>query len=150
MSVIEPQAPSAHHGFHRVGAAAPATVVAWRGEFATWLHSRLDLDEERRSDVILAVDEALSNAAEFAYGGCGDGNVTLDVRYFRGDARLNIEVADNGVWYERDPETRSLARGRGIQLMRALSDYFDLDRGTNGTTVRMAFEGCPAAVRTSA
>jgi serine/threonine-protein kinase RsbW len=150
MSIIEPQAPSAHFGFHRVGAAAPATVVAWRSEFAAWLRNRLDLDDERRSDVILAVDEALSNAAEFAYAGAADGDVTLDVRYSRTDARLNIEISDTGTWREIDPAARSLARGRGLQLMRALSDYFDLDQGPHGTRVRMAFEGCPATVATSA
>lgn len=150
MSVIEPQAPSAHLGFHRVGAAAPATVVTWRREFAAWLHSRLALDDERRSDVVLAVDEALSNAAEFAYAGTDGGDVTLDVRYSDTDARLSVEIADNGTWRATDPAARSLARGRGLQLMRALSDCFDLDQGSEGTRVRMVFDGCPVAVATSA
>jgi serine/threonine-protein kinase RsbW len=150
MSVIEPHAPSAQLGFHRVGAAAPATVVAWRSEFAAWLHNQLDLDDERHSDVILAVDEALSNAAEFAYRDTREGEVTLDVRYSHCDARLNIAVSDGGTWRDADPNTRSLARGRGLQLMRALADYFDLEQGSTGTRVKMAFERCPSPVAESA
>lgn len=150
MSVTEPQAPSAQLGFHRVGAAAPATVVAWRSEFGAWLHHRLDLDDERHGDVILAVDEALSNAAEFAYAGTDGGDVILDARYSPCDARLNIKISDTGTWREITPETRSLARGRGLQLMRALSDFFDLNHGSGGTRVLMAFERCPGAVAESA
>jgi serine/threonine-protein kinase RsbW len=150
MSVIEPHASTAQLGFHRVGAAAPATVVAWRGEFAAWLRNQLKLDDERHSDVILAVDEALSNAAEFAYRDASEGEVTLDVRYSHCDARLNIAVSDRGNWREADPTTRSLARGRGLQLMRALADYFDLEQGSAGTRVKMAFERCPSMVAESA
>ena len=150
MSITEPQTPTAQLGFHRVGAAAPATVVAWRSEFATWLHRQLDLDDERRSDVVLAVDEALSNAAEFAYAGTVGGDVTLSVSYTPCDARLDIEVADHGTWRDSDPTTQSLSRGRGLKLMCALSDYFTLDRRTDGTRVLMSFEGCRGAEAESA
>lgn len=141
MAVIEPHAPSAQFGFHRVGAAAAHTVVAWRGEFAAWMNSRLDIDDERRSDLILAVDEALSNAAEYAYPDGGE--VTLNVQHSPNDARLDIAVSDGGTWRDVDPQTRPLARGRGIPLMRALADQFDLDRGTHGTRVSMVFTRCP-------
>lgn len=150
MSVTQPQAPTAHLGFQRVGAAAPTTVVAWRREFASWLHRKLDLDDERRSDVVLAVDEALSNAAEFAYAGTAGGDVTLNVTYTPCDARLDIEVADDGTWRETDPQAQSLSRGRGITLMRALSDYFTLDKRSDGTRVLMSFEGCRGVVAESA
>ena len=149
MSVIEPQAPSGQLGFSRVGAAAPATVVAWRGEFGAWLHDHLDLDAERRSDIVLAVDEALSNAAEFAYLNSAGGKVTLDVRYSSHQEQLDIEVSDSGTWRESGPENRSLARGRGIQLMRALSDEFSLQQGSGGTTVLMSFMRCPSDGATS-
>lgn len=150
MSVIEPHAPSAHLGFRRVGAAVPATVVSWRSELATWLHTQLDLDDERRSDVVLAVDEALSNAAEFAYAGSGGGEVTLEVRHSPRDSRLDIAISDGGTWRHVEQEARPLARGRGIQLMRALADCFDLDHGSHGTRVLMAFERCPSVAATPA
>lgn len=150
MSVTEPQAPAAQLGFHRVGAAAPSTVVAWRNEFTAWLHRQLDLDDERRSDVVLAVDEALSNAAEFAYAGTAGGDITLSVSYSPCDSRLDIEVADDGTWREIDPTAQSLSRGRGLMLMRALSDYFTLDQRSRGTRVLMTFEGCRGAEAESA
>lgn len=143
MAVIEPQAPSAQLGFHRVGVAAPDTVVAWRGEFRAWLNGRLDIDDERRCDVILAVDEALSNAAEYAYTDAHRGEVTLNVRHSPSDARLDIAISDGGRWRDADPQARPLARGRGIPLMQALADHFDLDRGADGTRVKMVFARCP-------
>ena len=42
-------------------------VAGVRNQFAQWIRSHLVLDEERVSDIVLAVNEALANSAEFAY-----------------------------------------------------------------------------------
>lgn len=142
MSLTEPQAPSAQLGYRRVGAAAPATVVSWRRELTDWLQSRLDLGDERRADVVLAADEALSNAAEFAYRNGGSGDMTLEVVYSAADHRLGITVVDGGRWRDVDAERRPLSRGRGLPLMEALADGLHIERGRGGTTVALTFEQC--------
>ena len=54
--------------FERFGLDADAGAVARiRQEFKLWLQQFYDLDPVRRSDLVLAINEAMANAAEFAY-----------------------------------------------------------------------------------
>ena len=110
-----------------------------RDEFATWLRTRGDLDRVRFSDVVLAVNEALANTAEFAYLHSG-GPGTIDVEAVQDGATLTITIADQGRWRESTPATQSRSRGRGIPLMRALSDELTIDSSPLGTTVCLRFE----------
>jgi anti-sigma regulatory factor (Ser/Thr protein kinase) len=119
-----------------------------RDEFATWLRARGDLDRVRFSDVILAVNEALANSAEFAYLHGGPG--TIDVEAVYDGATLTITIADQGRWRESTSATQSRSRGRGIPLMRALSDDLTIDSSALGTTVCLRFEHFHAARRDDA
>ena len=115
-----------------------------RDEFATWLRACGDLDKVRFSDVVLAVNEALANTAEFAYlhnGGPG----TIDVEAVHDGVTLTITIADQGRWRESTPATQSRSRGRGIPLMRALADDLTIDSSALGTTVCLRFEHFHAA-----
>ncbi|EHB50269.1 putative anti-sigma regulatory factor, serine/threonine protein kinase [Mycolicibacterium rhodesiae JS60] len=114
-----------------------------RDDFASWLRARGDLDRVRFSDVVLAVNEALANAAEFAYLHGGPG--TLDVEAVHDGAILTITIADQGRWRESTPATQSRSRGRGIPLMRALADDLTIDSSALGTTVCLRFEHFHAA-----
>ncbi|KAA0112052.1 ATP-binding protein [Mycolicibacterium sp. P1-5] len=110
-----------------------------RDEFATWLRACGDIDRVRFSDVVLAVNEALANTAEFAYllkGGIG----TIDVEAVRDGHNLTVTIADQGHWRESTPATQSRTRGRGIPLMRALADHVTIDSSALGTTVCLRFE----------
>ncbi len=110
-----------------------------RDEFASWLREYGDLDRVRFSDVVLAVNEALANTAEFAYlqkGGVG----TIDVEAVRDNGTLTVTIADQGHWRESTPATQSRTRGRGIPLMRALADDLTIDSSALGTTVCLRFE----------
>jgi len=110
-----------------------------RDEFATWLRACGDVDRVRFSDVVLAVNEALANTAEFAYllkGGVG----TIDVEAIRDGDNLTVTIADQGHWRESTPATQSRSRGRGIPLMRALADDVTIDSSALGTTVCLRFE----------
>lgn len=142
MSLIEPPTRGATREFTRTGTAAPSTVVEWRGEFGDWLRREFTFDDERFSDIVLAVDEALSNAAEFAYSGACGGPMVLVARYCPTDRHLAVTVSDDGRWHERDGEPRILSRGRGIALMKALADEFAIDRN-DGTQVRLLFGYAP-------
>lgn len=131
--------------FERIGIAADAGSAArTREEFARWLHEFFDLDPIRTSDVVLAINEALANAAEFAYLLADrPGTMDLQARYDTGGARLTVVVSDNGLWRipGRGADTR--ARGRGITLMRALSDRTTIETLSGGTQVRLEWRGVP-------
>lgn len=92
---------------------------------------RLKLDPEVAFALITAVGEAMANAVEHAYDEVL-GNVRVRVQP-AGDA-LHITVEDDGRWkrvYKRDE------RGRGLPLMRALTDGVEIRTNQVTTTIRM-------------
>jgi serine/threonine-protein kinase RsbW len=92
--------------------------------------------DERLEDFLAAVNECVANAVE--HGG-GRGRLRL----WREDGRLVCEVADAGqgvpaeVLAETGLPGPSAAGGRGIWLMRRLSDEVAFTTGPGGTTVRL-------------
>lgn len=116
-----------------------------REAFARWLRAHTGLDDIRFSDVLLAVNEALANAAEFAYAQHGVSGV-IDVEAVRNRTAhtLTVTIADQGRWREPDPAKQGRTRGRGIPLMRALADEVTIDTSALGTTVCLRFDNVPA------
>ena len=47
--------------------ADPLSAAEVRREFSDWLRRHFTLDATKASDVVLAVNEAMANAAEYAY-----------------------------------------------------------------------------------
>lgn len=129
--------------YARVGAADGQTVARIRNEFSDWLRARLSLSDERRSDIVLAVNEALSNSAEFAYFDRPEaGTMSLEAQHDNATATLTVQIADHGAWYDGMPPPRHNTRGRGIPLMQTLSDDATIDRLPEGTRVLLRFDGC--------
>lgn len=131
--------------FDRIGIAADAGSAARaREEFSRWLQQFFDLDPVRASDVVLAINEALANSAEFAYlQGERPGTMDVQARYNADDAKLTVTVSDSGLWRSPDPAADTRARGRGIPLMRALSDRSKIETSPAGTRVRLEWGGVP-------
>jgi PAS domain S-box-containing protein len=94
------------------------------------------LDEGRTTDFLVACGEAISNVIEHAYG-IGEGPLVVQGSQ-EGD-ELVIKVSDRGKW--RPP--REDGSGRGLLIMRALADKFEVVRSEEGTTVnlRMSVSG---------
>lgn len=90
--------------------------------------------------MILAVNEALANSAEFAYVAGGDGTVDLEAVRDPGRRTLTVTVSDRGRWRETNPLDRQRRRGRGIPLMRTLADSVIIDTSGLGTSVCMRFD----------
>ncbi len=129
-------------------AADPYAAGHVRNEFAAWLGQRVELSAIRFSDVVLAVNEALANAAEFAYlKNNGVGTVDVEAVQNSDAATLTVTITDQGCWREPDPTTRGFTRGRGIPLMRALSDDLTIDTSKLGTTVCLRFDNVVARSR---
>ncbi len=132
--------------FVRKRVAADARSAArTRAEFGMWLDSHFRLGAERGNDLLLAVNEALANAAEFAYVDAPRrGTVDLSATYDAAADTLAVTVNDRGRWRHKLPEPATVppqpqVRGRGIPLMRALADRVTIDRTPGGTHVTLVW-----------
>lgn len=129
--------------FARLGLDADATAVGQvRDEFAQWLRRFFVVDPVRFSDMLLAVNEALANAAEFAYL-LADSPGTIDIQagYHPDGQKLVVDIIDRGTWRPRQVDPAPRTRGRGIPLMETLSDEAAIDTSADGTRVRMTWHG---------
>ncbi|KWX68888.1 ATP-binding protein [Mycobacterium sp. NAZ190054] len=125
--------------FERFGVDADAGAVARvRQEITDWLKRFFVLDDVRISDVVLAVNEALANAAEFAYLQA-DRPGTIDIHAVHDPQAqtLTVCIEDRGMWRKRQIEPAPRTRGRGIPLMETLADCATIEPSTSGTTVRL-------------
>jgi len=103
---------------------------------ADWV-SGAGLAEDTADAVVLSGYEALVNVVEHAYPGHG-GLVELDASWM--DNTMTVTVADHGRWrHAADTEGMSNPRGRGLVLIRGLSDRAVVDRSAHGTTVMMTW-----------
>lgn len=128
--------------FAKIGVVAgPELAGEIRRELAEWLRENFSLDPEKSSDVLLAVYEALANAAEFAYVSAPQpGPMHVRAAYDDAAAVLTVTVTDEGRWRVNDNGSHNVARGRGIPLMHALADRADIDSTAAGTEVRLQWD----------
>jgi PAS domain S-box-containing protein len=123
-------------------AAIPARLSDIRHRLADWLR-RASVPESLAADIVLVVNEACSNSVEHAYRGREPG--TMRVQAALNDRHIHVQVTDSGSW--KTPPADPGTRGRGLLLMRALSERVDVDGTAEGTTLAMRFafgEGAPA------
>jgi anti-sigma regulatory factor (Ser/Thr protein kinase) len=126
--------------------ADPHNAAAIRREFSDWLGRYFTLGSTRASDVVLAVNEAMANAAEYAYlNRPRPGAMHVRALYDGSSATLSVTVADEGAWRSADPAAAGLRRGRGIPLMHALADRATVDSSSAGTTVCLEWNHVAAA-----
>lgn len=105
-----------------------------RHRLAEWLAAN-GVSECTAADMVLVVNEACSNSIEHAYRGREPGRMRVEAEIR--DNLVHVRVTDFGSWKTpSDPGTR----GRGLLLMRAVSDQVDLDGTAAGTTVDMTFQ----------
>ncbi|MEV0457938.1 SpoIIE family protein phosphatase [Catellatospora methionotrophica] len=84
--------------------------------------------------LMLAVGEAAANAIEHAYLGQAPRSVSVTVSQ-EPDGTLVATIADTGSW--RSPAHPGSDRGRGILIMRRVSDTFERHTTAGGTTIRL-------------
>ena len=136
--------------FARIGITADAESAGrTRKEFARWLDEYFDLDPIRSSDLVLATNEALANAAEFAYLLADrPGTMAVHARH-HADGKLIVTVSDNGTWQIPNPAPPNRSRGRGIPLMHALTDRTTIEMSTGGTQVCLEWAGVQPRLHTT-
>ncbi|QIV81675.1 ATP-binding protein [Mycolicibacterium frederiksbergense] len=129
--------------FSRPGVVATMVhAVQIRDDFAAWLARSLSVDAEKTSDIVLAVNEALANAAEHAYLDSPEpGPMHVRADHDPQLATLTVWITDEGRWRAKEPATApNPARGRGLILMRALTDSAAVDSTATGTEVRLHWD----------
>ena len=120
-------------------AADACSASRTRVEFGVWLERHFTLGADRFSDLMLAVNEAIANAAEFAYCDSAQrGTVDVSAAYDGDSDTLAVTVNDQGHWRPKLPVQKQL-RGRGIPLMEALADEVTIDRTPHGTHVTLTW-----------
>ena len=107
--------------------AVPMSLKPIRIAVRRWL-ARIPADQDETADLVAAIGEACANIVEHAYG-AGGGLVFVNLTSRPPD--VVAEIRDTGRW--RAP--RGHFRGRGIGLMRALSDEVQIDQTDAGTSV---------------
>jgi anti-sigma regulatory factor (Ser/Thr protein kinase) len=111
-----------------------------RVEFGGWLRSHFTLGDDRYNDLLLAVYEALANAAEYAYVDAPrPGIVGVTAAYAEDSDTLVVTVVDRGSWRTPLGDRPANLRGRGIPLMHALADEATIEGTPTGTEVRLAW-----------
>jgi anti-sigma regulatory factor (Ser/Thr protein kinase) len=96
------------------------------------------LDDARTSDLVLAVNEAVTNAIRH---GRPDRIGRIRIKALATPERLTFAVSDYGTFVEPRGELDPLsAGGRGFHLMSQLVDEVTVHRHTNGTTVMLSTE----------
>jgi PAS domain S-box-containing protein len=105
-----------------------------RHQLSGWLHGA-GVAEERVADIVLAVNEAVANSIEHGYQGRKPGKVRVNGE--NDGARVDLKITDKGKW--KPAATDPGVRGRGLLLIRAVSDWLELDCTPKGTTVSMSF-----------
>jgi serine/threonine-protein kinase RsbW len=119
-------------------ASGAARIRIW---FSSWLQKHFALGEERIGDLVLAVYEALANAAEYGYLDMpGHGTIALTASYDEDVDTLKVRVTDRGRWRPTTTTTvpsPHARRGRGMTLMQALTDETRIDTSERGTHVHL-------------
>ena len=90
------------------------------------------LDQDTEQDVVLAVNEAASNAIEHAYIPPSPAD-RVTVRLRTEPYHLYVEVADHGQW--RRPDADPGHRGRGILIMKRVVGSVSIHKDPDGTRV---------------
>lgn len=109
-------------------------LVVIRHRLADWLHAA-GIPEELAGDIVLVVNEACTNCVEHAYRERPAGRMLLEVSL--ADGEIHTRITDYGSWRTPAPGPRN--GGRGLLLMKALSDTLELDTTPTGTTAVITF-----------
>ncbi|MBV8862052.1 MAG: SpoIIE family protein phosphatase [Mycobacterium sp.] len=114
--------------------ASPDHLSDIRHQLTAWMRAAT-IPDGPVADVVLAVNEACANSIEHAYRGHQPARVRVEGE--NDGARVHLKVIDTGSW--KTAPTDPGSRGRGLLLIRAVSDRLELNCTSSGTTVDMSF-----------
>ena len=113
-------------------------------DFVLEMARQLQLAEQTTDHVQMAVDEAVTNVMEHAYGGRTDGRI--DIKVHATERVLQIEIRDQGEPFDPNtiqepnihtPLSERAIGGLGVFFMRKLMDEVEFARDRRGNLTRM-------------
>jgi anti-sigma regulatory factor (Ser/Thr protein kinase) len=110
--------------------AQPSSLATMRRSLARWLRAA-GARQDESYEILVACGEACANVIAHAYPAVTDAE--FEVSATRQGREIKVVVNDRGSW--REP--RSTERGRGLPLIRELTDGLEVDPSPEGTTVTM-------------
>lgn len=114
--------------------ATPRRLTDVRHRLGAWLRAN-DVPEQLNADIVLVVNEACTNCVEHAYRGTEPGRMCVQTDLT--DGAVHIRVVDSGSW--KTPPADPGTRGRGLLLIRSVSDEVNLEGTEAGTTLEITF-----------
>jgi PAS domain S-box-containing protein len=127
----------------RIESTATAEQLAdVRRQLAAWLQAA-DVPAAQAADIVLVVSEACTNCVEHAYRGHSVGSMLTEVAAV--GYQVQARITDSGSW--KLPAVIPGNSGRGLVLMRALSESMEIDSTPTGTVIEIIFQvptGVPA------
>jgi serine/threonine-protein kinase RsbW len=131
----------------RVLPAQPSSLGLARAAVAEWL-AQLHWPRDDTDDLVLAVNEAVTNVVEHAYPATRPGPLGLHAWCGPGSApatrRATVTITDLGEWdhmhHAVDPANR---RGHGLTVMSACTAQTQVKRSAHGTTVTLISNDVP-------
>ncbi|OBK31101.1 stage II sporulation protein E [Mycobacterium asiaticum] len=118
--------------------ATPEQLAPIRRKMTPWLRAG-GVSEEQIADIVLVVSEACTNCVEHAYVGHETGRIVLEMDV-NGDV-IRARITDTGSW--KPPAADPGNSGRGLPLMRAMSESMEVERSGDGTTIEVVFRLSP-------
>ena len=109
---------------------------------------RIGLDEQGTSEVVLGLDEALSNVIRHAYGGRAGGRIDIELIPMSDGRRRGLRITVRDYGRTMAPESfRSLAcgegGGQGLRIIKACMDRVCYEPADGGGT-RLTMTKCKA------
>jgi anti-sigma regulatory factor (Ser/Thr protein kinase) len=120
-------------------------LAGLRAHLRAWLGAS-GVDAVASSDLVLAASELAANAIEHGYSGTGSGVVAVRAKFEEDAVALTVE--DSGQW--RAPADAGSDRGRGLPIVRALSDDLVMEVTQRGTSARVLVRPSAASERRQA
>lgn len=109
--------------------AAPQALATLRATLRTWLRGA-GVDRDEADEIVVACNEACANAVEHAYALTRG---VVEIEAARRADTITLTIRDRGHW--RPPG--ATPRGRGMVLMRALTDECEVRATPQDTTVHL-------------
>ena len=110
-------------------------LIEVRSRLLAWL-ALIGVADVTAADIVLVINEACSNSIEHAYRGADTGLIRVEVA--REGEHIVASVSDFGSW--QTPRSEPTTRGRGLAIMRAITDEVELVTSAVGTTIRTSFD----------
>jgi PAS domain S-box-containing protein len=114
--------------------AAADELAGIRHRLGDWLREA-GVGQLMIDDIVLVINEACTNCVEHAYRGHNVGTMLLEVKIV--GAEIQARITDSGSW--KTPKVHPGNSGRGLVLMRILSDTMDITSSPTGTTIEITF-----------